>query len=92
MVIAYSAHAKQKLTIRRIEPADVERTIAAPTALFEDTEHDAKVAVRASEGKSLVVVYRAAGDDVKVITVYHTRNPEKLVSSKTERGAWKETR
>jgi hypothetical protein len=67
----------------------VERTIATPTALFEDVEHGARVAVRALDEKSLIVVYRAAGDDTKVITVYHTRNLERLVLSKTERGAWR---
>jgi hypothetical protein len=89
LVIAYSAHAKQKLSIRRIERADVERTITSPTALFEDIEHGAKVAVKALNGRFLIVVYRAAGEDTKVITVYYTRKLKRLTLSKTERSAWR---
>ncbi len=67
----------------------MEVVIAAPTELFEDVEQHAKVAVGSIDDRYLVAVYRRAGDDIKVITVYHTRNIAKLVSSKTQRGAWR---
>ena len=40
----------------------------------------------------LTVVYRITGEDVKVITVYHTRKIEKLISSKLQRKAWRKIR
>jgi hypothetical protein len=35
----------------------------------------------------LAVVYRVANADIKVVTVYNARKLEKLLSSKTRRGA-----
>ncbi len=92
MVIEYSDHAKQKLSIRKIEQADVQRVIGNPTELFEEIEHGARAAVGTLHGKFLVVVYRTANSDIKVITVYYTRKLEKLVSSNIQRGAWRKIR
>jgi hypothetical protein len=56
---------------------------------FVDIENNVKVAVGPMNGRSLVVVYRIVDAEVKVIMVYHTRKLEKLISSKTKRGAWR---
>ena len=92
MVIAYSSHAKQKLLIRRIIREDVESVIAHPAELFEDTEHGCEVSVGRTDGKVLVAVYQKLDKDIKVITVYHTRKLDKLVSAKLQRGAWRRIR
>lgn len=92
MVIAYSSHAQQKLLIRRISREDVESVIAHPAELFEDTEHGCEVSVGRTDGKVLVAVYQKLDKDIKVITVYHTRKLDKLVSAKLQRGAWRRIR
>jgi len=92
LVIAYSSHAKQKLLIRRISREDVESLIAHPTELFEDIEHDCEVSVGTIGDKLLVAVYQKLDKDIKVITVYHTRKLDKLVSAKLQRGAWRRIR
>ena len=89
MIITYSSHAEQKLSIRRIARQDVERTITRPDELFEDTEHNAEVAVGTVNGKLLVAVYRRLDNSIKVITIYRTRKLDKLVTSKLQRGAWR---
>jgi uncharacterized DUF497 family protein len=89
LVVTYSAHAEQKLLIRKVKREDVARVIANPTEVYEDTERNAKVAIGSVEAKALVVIYESVGNAEKVITVYHALNIEKLLSSKTKRGAWR---
>ena len=89
MVITFSSHAEQKLSARAIRRRDVERILARPDEVFEDTEHNAEVAVGKVDSKFLVAVYLRANNSIKVITVYHTRKLEKLVTSKLQRGAWR---
>lgn len=87
MIITYSAHAEQKLSIRRIDRRNVEKIITGPNELFQDTEHHANVAVGAVDDRYLVAVYRKVDDDIKVIAVYYTRKVDKLVTSKMQRDA-----
>ena len=91
MAVKYSAHAEQKLSMRRIRKEEVERLIVRSKKRYDDIEHDAKVAVGPVNGRFLVVTYRMVNADIKVITVYHARKLEKLILSKTKRGAWRET-
>jgi len=44
LVLRFSPHAELKLSIRKIGQADVTRVIADPIELFEDQEHQARVA------------------------------------------------
>lgn len=92
LVITYSSHAKQKLLIRRKSREDVESLIAHPTELFEDIEHGCEVSVGTIGDKLIVAVYQKVDKDIKVITVYHTRKLDKLVSAKLQRGAWRRIR
>ena len=89
MTVRYSVHAEEKLSARSIRKEDVERVIVESQQQFVDVEHDAKVAIGPVDDRSVIVVYRMVNADIKVITVYHTRKLE-IVSSKMERGAWKE--
>jgi len=89
LVIAFSSHAEQKLSARAIRRRDVERILARPDEAFEDREHDAEVAVGKVDSKFLVAVFLRVDNNIRVITVYHTRKLEKLVSSKLQRGAWR---
>jgi uncharacterized DUF497 family protein len=66
--------------------------IAHPSELFEDTEHRCEVALGTTGDKLLVAVYRRVDNDIKVITVYHTRKLDKLVLAKLQRGAWRRIR
>jgi hypothetical protein len=75
--------------MRKVNREDVARVIANPTEAYEDTEHDARVAIGSVDGKALVIIYQSVGDAKKVITVYHTLNIAKLVLSKSKRGAWR---
>lgn len=92
MVVTYSAHAQQKLLMRKVRREDVERVIANPTEVYEDTEHNAMVAFGFLDDRTLIVAYQRLGKDMKVITVYNTTKIDKLVSSKTRRGAWRRIR
>jgi uncharacterized DUF497 family protein len=89
LVVTYSAHAEQKLLMRNVKREDAARVIANPTEVYEDTEHNASVAIGSVDGKALVVIYQSVGDAKKVITLYHALNIGKLVISKTKRGAWR---
>ncbi len=89
LAVTYSAHAEQKILMRKVKQEDVARVIANPTEVYEDTEHNASVAIGSVDGKALVVIYRSVGKAKIVITVYHTLNIGKLVLSKTRRGAWR---
>jgi uncharacterized DUF497 family protein len=90
LVVRYSDHAEQKLASRGVRREDVERVIANPKEWFKDSEHEARVAIGPLDGRFLVVVYRTVNGDTRVITVYHTRKLDKLVSSKIQRGVWRE--
>jgi hypothetical protein len=46
LVVTYSAHAEQKLLMRKVKREDVARVVADPTEVYEDTEHDADAAKR----------------------------------------------
>jgi len=61
----------------------------SPTDLFEDTEHNCKVAVGMTNHKLLVAVFRRVDNGIKATTVYHTRKLDKLISAKLQRGAWR---
>jgi hypothetical protein len=89
LAVEYSAHAEQKLYVRRITKQDVERTIIESKQRYTDVENNAEVAVGPVNARYLVVVYRVANADIKVMTVYHARKLEKLLSSKIRRGAWR---
>ena len=67
----------------------MQRIIAHPDEPFDDIEHNAGVAVGTAGGIFLVAVFRRVDSDIRVITVYHTRKLDKLVSSKLQRGAWR---
>lgn len=90
LAVEYSAHAEEKLSTRRVSKEEVKKLIDRPKQRFLDIEHNAEVAVGPLKGRSLVVIYHRANADIKVITVFHARKLEKLISSKTKRGAWSE--
>jgi hypothetical protein len=56
--VTYSAHAEQKLLIRKVKREDVARVIANPTEVYEDTERNANVAIGSVDAKALVVIYQ----------------------------------
>lgn len=92
MTIIFSDHAEQKLTLRKIRRDEVIRVIKGPMQLFEDTEQHSSIAIADSDSRFLIVAYRITGEDIKVITVYHTRKIEKLISSKLQRKTWRKIR
>lgn len=47
------------------------------------------VAVKKTNDKFIILAYRKENETVKVITIYYTTKLDKLVKSKTVRGAWK---
>jgi uncharacterized DUF497 family protein len=89
--VTYSEHAQEKLALRKVKVEDVEKVINRPTEAYEDVEHHARVAIGSVGDRFLIVVYSLVNADIKVITVYHASNIEKLVSSKTKRGVWRRT-
>ena len=91
MAVEYSAHAKEKLSIRRVSKKEVEKLIGESKQRFVDIEHDAEVAVGPVKGRSLVVIYRKVNADIKVIAVFYARKLEKLILSKIGRSAWRKT-
>jgi hypothetical protein len=64
LAITFSSHAEQKLSARGIRRRDVERILTRPDELFEDIEHDAKVAVGKVDSRFLVAVFLRADDDI----------------------------
>jgi len=45
----------------KVRREDVERVITNPTEVYEDTEHDASVAIGSVDGRALVVIYQSVG-------------------------------
>jgi hypothetical protein len=50
------------------------------------------IAVKKVSDKFVILAYEESDETVKVITVYYTAKMDKLVRSKTVRGAWKRIR
>jgi len=47
------------------------------------------IAVKKTNDKSVILAYKEEAKLVKVITIYYTTKFDRLVRSKTVRGAWK---
>ncbi len=67
----------------------VYETLKTPDELYEDVEHGTMIAVKKTDDKFIVLAYRGEAEVVKVITLYYTTKLDKLIRSKTVRGAWK---
>lgn len=59
-----------------------------PDALHEDAEHRTLIAIKKVNGNSIILVYKMENDGAKVITLFYTTKLDKLLKTKTARGAW----
>jgi len=89
MPIQFSDHAQEKMRRRRIKRSYAYRTLKTPDELYEDVEHGIMIAVKKVSDKFVILAYEESDETVKVITVYYTAKMDKLIRSKTVRGAWK---
>ncbi len=89
--IEFSSHAKGKLKARRIPKRRVIQALTEPDSSYQDRESNALVAVKKVGDKHLVVVFASANGRVRVITVYFASDVDRLISRKSQRGAWIET-
>jgi len=65
------------------------QTLKTPDELYEDIEHRTIIAVKKTNAKSIILAYRKEAEIVKIITIYYTTKLDRLLKSKTVRGAWK---
>jgi hypothetical protein len=79
------------LKARRIPKRRVIQALTEPDSSYQDRESDALVAVKKVGDKHLVVVFASANGRVRVITVYFASDVDRLISRKSQRGAWIET-
>jgi hypothetical protein len=87
--IKFSGHAEEKLKLRNIKMPDVTATLTTPDSLYEDLEHRTLISIKKVNGNSIILAYRMENDGAKVITIFYTSKLDKLVRTKTVRGAWK---
>ena len=89
MSLHFSRHALEKARRRGIDISYISQTLETPDELYRDIEHETTIAIKRKDDKFVVVAYRRENETVKVITVYYTTKLDKLLKSKTGRGAWK---
>jgi hypothetical protein len=90
--LKFSSHAKEKMKIRKIKVSDVDAAITTPDNAYEDVEHGTLIAIKKVNGNSIIVAYNIVNDGAKVITLFYTTKLDKLVKTKTARGAWKKVK
>ena len=88
----YSEHALERMRVRRVSRRHVGIAIRDPDSSYEDVESDALVAVKKYGRWHVVVIFTSSGERVKVITVYHSSDVDRLISRKLQRKAWLVTR
>ncbi|MEM3641611.1 MAG: DUF4258 domain-containing protein [Candidatus Bathyarchaeia archaeon] len=88
MSFQFSRHALEKARKRGISMSKIYQALEDPDELYEDIEHKTKIAIKKTNSKLVILAYTKEKETVKVITVYYTKL-DKLLKSKTERGAWK---
>jgi len=92
LIIRFSRHALEKARRRGVHIQHVRKTLGHPDVLYEDVEHNVMIAIKNVNEKSIILVYKRDGGLVKVITLYYTTKLDKLVESKTVRGAWRKVK
>ena len=90
LTIEFSRHALEKARWRKVKIQHIRLTLKDPDELYKDVEHEAMIAIKKVNEKSIVVAYRKEDNLVKVITLYYTTKLDRLVKAKRVRGAWKE--
>jgi hypothetical protein len=89
MTIQFSRHALEKARRRGVNMSHIRQTLKTPDELYKDIEHETIIAVKKANDKFIILAYRKENQTVKVITIYYTTKLDKLIKSKTVRGAWK---
>lgn len=82
-------HALEKMRRRNVKALDIRATLKFPDEVYEDVEHGTFVAIKKIDIKSIVLVYTAKDEVVKVITLYYTTKLNRFLKAKLVRGAWK---
>ena len=89
MSVRFSSHALEKMHRRNVKTSDVYATLKAPDKVYEDVEHETLIALKKVNDKFIILAYRMENSVVKVITLYYTTKLDRLLKTKTVRGAWK---
>jgi hypothetical protein len=92
MTIELSHHAMEKARMRGVSMTQIYQTLRTPDELYNDVEHVTMIALKKINDKSIVLAYREEAGAVKVITIYYTTKINRLIASKTVRGAWKKAK
>ena len=87
--VKFSDHAEEKMQSRKVKISDVNATITKPDKSYADVEHGTLIAIKKVNGNSIIVAYKIEGNGAKVITLFYTSKLDKLIKTKTARGAWK---
>ncbi|MDI6690481.1 MAG: DUF4258 domain-containing protein [Candidatus Bathyarchaeota archaeon] len=89
MSVQFSQHALEKMHRRSVKTSDVYATMESPDEVYNDVEHGTIVAVKKIDARSIILAYKMEAEVVKVITLYYTTKLDRLIKTKTVRGAWK---
>ncbi len=92
MPVEFSHHALEKARRRGVNMSHMYQALKTPDELYEDVEHGTMIAVKKTNDKFIILAYREEAGVVKVITLYYTIKLDRLIRSKTVRGAWKRVR
>ena len=67
-------------------------TLKGPDEVYEDIEHGTMIAVKKINKESIILAYMGGAEVVKIIALYYTTKLDRLIQSKTVRGAWKKAK
>jgi len=90
--VEYSKHALERMRVRRVTRRHVGLAIRNPDFSCEDVESDALVAVKKYGRRQVVVIFTSKDERIRIITVYHSSDVDRLISRKLQRKAWLVTR
>ena len=90
--VKFSSHAVEKMLRRNVKISDVYATLKAPDEIYEDVEHETFIAIKKVNAKFIILAYKMENSRAKVITLFYTTKLDRLLKTKTARGAWKKTK
>lgn len=76
------------MRVRDVSKRQIGIVIRNPDFSYEDVEANTLVSVKKREKRHVVVIFTLTDERVRVVTVYHASEVDRLISRKLKRGAW----
>jgi hypothetical protein len=86
--VEYSKHALEKMRVREVSKRQMGVVIRNPDFSYQDVESNALVAVKKRGERHVVGIFTLKDERVRVVTVYHASEVDRLIRRKLQRGVW----